>query len=628
MTMRCLLAIAVLIGHCHAAMILMSPEFRDYGLIPGDFGCDIITGEERDPFKPSPPLAWFRPPAKTRSYVLLVDDIDADGFVHWLVANIPPEVTSFETDASHVAMPDGVVEYPNSYGGLGWGGPCPYGERHRYRFRMFALNVPEVNISMPTDVASIRAADVQAQLDPYTIYVAVLAGDYECPAYHKPLEIPPPPVPYVPPLRDVPPVEIRRYFKPSESFKKKGKHTGVYDSVKAKCERGELHAQLCKYIEKEPRPDVLVPSEFPMKKLWYGTTRSVSTDEASALSAAEEHARHVRPGGLQPINTKSDFSLEVPEQPNPQATLSEMFKDVTAGMLGGMTARDILNQPSVDPMVHLELDSGLHGDIKVLDQATEAANSAVGDLTQKLEDKAAGCDGCRSREGYIPPSERKYSLTLRSPIFIDCNITDIPTSFGCDPLNPFSRRPSIPFVWKHAPAKTRSFVLMMDDVTDEDEGDYGYVHWLVTDIPAGETNLASGASNGDLLPSGAKEQPNSFGTAGYFAPCAKDDRKRTYRVRLFALATETSELKLTTSYKSKAIDDQLRPLVTASLELTYTRPAFAKADVMMVKTTDSAAPAPVARGAGAANSKSVATGPPSGPSFFAGGMDEMMNGRH
>jgi phosphatidylethanolamine-binding protein (PEBP) family uncharacterized protein len=76
---------------CNAQMLLTSPEFKENELIPGDFGCDIVTGEDRDPFRPSPPLRWFRPPVQTQSFVLLVDDMDNEGFVHWIVGNIPKE---------------------------------------------------------------------------------------------------------------------------------------------------------------------------------------------------------------------------------------------------------------------------------------------------------------------------------------------------------------------------------------------------------------------------------------------------------------------------------------------------------------------------------------------------------
>ncbi len=86
-------SLLLLVLGTHGAMILTSPDFEENGMIPGDYGCDPITGEERDPFKPSPPLKWTRPPVKARSFALLVDDIDNDGFVHWLVTDIPSTVT-------------------------------------------------------------------------------------------------------------------------------------------------------------------------------------------------------------------------------------------------------------------------------------------------------------------------------------------------------------------------------------------------------------------------------------------------------------------------------------------------------------------------------------------------------
>ena len=52
------------------------------GAIDARFTCD---GEDR-----SPTLIWTAPPAGTVEMALLVTDDDADGFVHWAVAGIPP----------------------------------------------------------------------------------------------------------------------------------------------------------------------------------------------------------------------------------------------------------------------------------------------------------------------------------------------------------------------------------------------------------------------------------------------------------------------------------------------------------------------------------------------------------
>jgi len=85
----------------------------------------------------SPGLVWRGVPDGAVELVLIVEDTDADGFVHWLVAGIDPSVTEFELGT----VPGGVVEGTNSFGQPGWGGPAPpEGERHQYVFRLAALD--------------------------------------------------------------------------------------------------------------------------------------------------------------------------------------------------------------------------------------------------------------------------------------------------------------------------------------------------------------------------------------------------------------------------------------------------------------------------------------------------------
>jgi len=110
-------------------LVLESPAFRDGGSIPAKFSCD---GEEV-----SPPLEWRRVPAEARELALVVEDPDADGFVHWTVLAIPTSATRLDTGA----LPPGAVETENSFGARGWGGPCPPegDEPHRYVFALYAL---------------------------------------------------------------------------------------------------------------------------------------------------------------------------------------------------------------------------------------------------------------------------------------------------------------------------------------------------------------------------------------------------------------------------------------------------------------------------------------------------------
>jgi len=111
---------------------LTSTAFDEGGAIPRRYTCD---GEDV-----SPPLNWVGAPADAGALALIVDDPDANGFVHWF---------SFDLTASESGgLPEGVSASPdappqgtNSFGRVGWSGPCPPSGTHHYRFRLIALKV-------------------------------------------------------------------------------------------------------------------------------------------------------------------------------------------------------------------------------------------------------------------------------------------------------------------------------------------------------------------------------------------------------------------------------------------------------------------------------------------------------
>ena len=119
---------------------LTDPPFASGAPIPQAYTCDGANV--------SPALAWTAPPAGTESLVLVVDDPDAPGpgsFTHWVVFNLPPTVTALPRDVDVGSLGgDGwaPVEGTNDFGDVGYGGPCPPpGERHRYIFSVYALDI-------------------------------------------------------------------------------------------------------------------------------------------------------------------------------------------------------------------------------------------------------------------------------------------------------------------------------------------------------------------------------------------------------------------------------------------------------------------------------------------------------
>ena len=123
-----------------AATITLSssgPSMTNGRIIRSRYSCDGANF--------SPKITWTGVPDEAETLALVVDDPDApDGtFIHWLVYNLPPDVDGFEEGVGHpfASTPKGGSQGTNSFGGIGYSGPCPpTSETHRYRFHVYALN--------------------------------------------------------------------------------------------------------------------------------------------------------------------------------------------------------------------------------------------------------------------------------------------------------------------------------------------------------------------------------------------------------------------------------------------------------------------------------------------------------
>lgn len=113
-------------------MRVTSPDLVEGELVDARVTCD---GEN------VPPLLVFSgvPPAAAELAVAVVD-LDADGYVHWLVAGLPP--TTAQLGPGEV--PAGAVLGRTDSGVEGWDGPCPPegDEPHRYEVRLYAAAEP------------------------------------------------------------------------------------------------------------------------------------------------------------------------------------------------------------------------------------------------------------------------------------------------------------------------------------------------------------------------------------------------------------------------------------------------------------------------------------------------------
>ena len=152
-----------------ATMQIYSSAFANGGIIPRQYTCE---GKDF-----SPPLRWEGIPAGTQSLALIVEDPDAPDpaapqriWVHWVLYDIPPHIR--ELSAGVQKLPPGAREGINDWLRRGYGGPCPPIGRHRYFFRLYALDTTLPVLPSP-DKDSLQAA-----MHGHVLAEATLMGRY------------------------------------------------------------------------------------------------------------------------------------------------------------------------------------------------------------------------------------------------------------------------------------------------------------------------------------------------------------------------------------------------------------------------------------------------------------------
>jgi Raf kinase inhibitor-like YbhB/YbcL family protein len=159
-------------GGSPMALAVTSTAFRPGAEIPAVHTCQ---GKDR-----SPPLAWTGVPAGARSLALVLDDPDAPDpaaprmtWVHWVLYDLPPAATGLAEAVARRDLPPGTREGLNDWKRTGYGGPCPPIGRHRYFFKLYALDAVLGDLGTPT------RAKLEAAMKGHVLARAELMGTYQ-----------------------------------------------------------------------------------------------------------------------------------------------------------------------------------------------------------------------------------------------------------------------------------------------------------------------------------------------------------------------------------------------------------------------------------------------------------------
>jgi Raf kinase inhibitor-like YbhB/YbcL family protein len=168
-------ASAALAGDPTDGFSLRSTAFSSGQPIPAEYTCDGADV--------SPPLAWTAPPTKAKALALVVEDPDAPDpaapkriWVHWLLVDLPASAGSLDAGIrSAKKLPAGARVGRNDWGHARYQGPCPPTGRHRYFFRLLALDAALPALASPSreELLQASAGHVIATAELMGTYVAI-----------------------------------------------------------------------------------------------------------------------------------------------------------------------------------------------------------------------------------------------------------------------------------------------------------------------------------------------------------------------------------------------------------------------------------------------------------------------
>jgi Raf kinase inhibitor-like YbhB/YbcL family protein len=146
------------------SLTLRSSAFEAGKEIPSKYTCE---GNDI-----APQLSWSPAPDGTKSLAVVMDDPDAPRgtWVHWVIVDLPPTATSLPEGGS---LPSGARAGTNSWNRTGYGGPCPPSGRHRYFFKLYALDTALGQLAKPTK------EQLESAMQGHILAQAELMGTYQ-----------------------------------------------------------------------------------------------------------------------------------------------------------------------------------------------------------------------------------------------------------------------------------------------------------------------------------------------------------------------------------------------------------------------------------------------------------------
>ena len=156
------------------SMTVTSAAFTHQGEMPVRYSCEVKGREV------SPPLSWSGVPGAAKSLALIVDDPDAPDpkapqrtWVHWVLYDLPVTATGLPEGVAPGDLPPGTREGKNDWNRTGYGAPCPPIGRHRYYFKLYALDIVLPDLGHP-DKRRLEQA-----MEGHVLAHAELIGTYE-----------------------------------------------------------------------------------------------------------------------------------------------------------------------------------------------------------------------------------------------------------------------------------------------------------------------------------------------------------------------------------------------------------------------------------------------------------------